>query len=197
MIFDITVFWLDYSLWNRNKCPSWCLIRLNTDFIPLETHSETLCLPSVVGFLQSGSKLLFRRRRREKEACLSQSHEDISNMGNSFAAASTGSRKTSGSFSRRLIKHFSFRSSGKSKAKAAATNGGSSPLGNWLFFWILVLMALMVITVKRTLTCKSKDSKQAYYPRRVVTCVYWKEETSGRALLPLESYYFTFMKNVM
>lgn len=83
-----------------------------------------------VGFLQSGSKLLFRRRRREKEACLSQSHEDISNMGNSFAAASTGSRKTSGSFSRRLIKHFSFRSSGKSKAKAAATNGGSSPLGN-------------------------------------------------------------------
>ncbi|GLD46898.1 C2 domain-containing protein 2-like isoform X1, partial [Lates japonicus] len=70
-----------------------------------------------VGFLQSGTKLLFRRRHREKESCLSQSHEDISNMGNNFAAAASSSRKKSGSFSRRLIKRFSFRSSGKSKGK--------------------------------------------------------------------------------
>ncbi|XP_068457545.1 phospholipid transfer protein C2CD2L isoform X2 [Clinocottus analis] len=81
-----------------------------------------------VGFLQSGTKLLFRRRHREKESCLSQSHEDISNMGNNFAAATNISRKKSGSFSRRLIKRFSFRSSGKSKDKA--TNGGASSLDN-------------------------------------------------------------------
>nr|XP_046266726.1 phospholipid transfer protein C2CD2L isoform X2 [Scatophagus argus] len=84
-----------------------------------------------VGFLQSGSKLLFRRRHREKESCLSQSHEDISNMGNNFAAAAANSsRKKSGSFSRRLIKRFSFRSSGKSKGKASATNGGASSMDN-------------------------------------------------------------------
>ncbi|KAM6912065.1 phospholipid transfer protein C2CD2L [Lycodopsis pacificus] len=81
-----------------------------------------------VGFLQSGTKLLFRRRHREKESCLSQSHEDISNMGNNFAAATNISRKKSASFSRRLIKRFSFRSSGKSKGKA--TNGGASSLDN-------------------------------------------------------------------
>ncbi|XP_037323217.2 phospholipid transfer protein C2CD2L isoform X1 [Pungitius pungitius] len=81
-----------------------------------------------VGFLQSGTKLLFRRRHREKESCLSQSHEDISDMGNNFAAAANISRKKSGSFSRRLIKRFSFRSSGKSKSKA--TNGGVSSLDN-------------------------------------------------------------------
>ncbi|XP_041863758.1 phospholipid transfer protein C2CD2L isoform X2 [Melanotaenia boesemani] len=84
-----------------------------------------------VGFLQSGTKLLFRRKHREKESCLSQSHEDISNMGNNFAAAATNSnRKKSGSFSRRIIKRFSFRSSGKSKNKAAATNGGASSADN-------------------------------------------------------------------
>ncbi|XP_074527953.1 phospholipid transfer protein C2CD2L isoform X2 [Halichoeres trimaculatus] len=81
-----------------------------------------------VSFLQSGTKLLFRRRHREKESCLSQSHEDISNMGNNFTAATTSSRKKSGSFSRRLIKRFSFRSSGKSKGKATTTNGGASSL---------------------------------------------------------------------
>ncbi|XP_028277156.1 phospholipid transfer protein C2CD2L [Parambassis ranga] len=83
-----------------------------------------------VGFLQSGTKLLFRRRHREKEPCLSQSHEDISNMGNNFAAATSSNRKKSGSFSRRLIKRFSFRSSGKSKCKPAAANGGASSLDN-------------------------------------------------------------------
>ncbi|XP_054482100.1 phospholipid transfer protein C2CD2L [Anoplopoma fimbria] len=81
-----------------------------------------------VGFLQSGTKLLFRRRHREKEPCLSQSHEDISDMGNNLTAAAKISRKKSGSFSRRLIKRFSFRSSGKSKGKA--TNGGASSLDN-------------------------------------------------------------------
>uniref|UniRef100_A0A3Q0RS90 C2cd2 like n=1 Tax=Amphilophus citrinellus TaxID=61819 RepID=A0A3Q0RS90_AMPCI len=83
-----------------------------------------------VGFLQSGTKLLFRRKHREKESCLSQSHEDISNMGNNFTAAPSINRKKSGSFSRRLIKRFSFRSSGKSKGKSAATNGGASALDN-------------------------------------------------------------------
>ncbi|KAM4545272.1 phospholipid transfer protein C2CD2L isoform 2-T2 [Odontesthes bonariensis] len=84
-----------------------------------------------VGFLQSGTKLLFRRRHREKESCLSQSHEDISNMGNNFAAAAPSiSRKKSGSFSRRIIKRFSFRSSGKSKGKAPASNGGASSVDN-------------------------------------------------------------------
>ncbi|XP_040006010.1 phospholipid transfer protein C2CD2L isoform X2 [Xiphias gladius] len=83
-----------------------------------------------VGFLQSGTKLLFRRRHRQKESCLSQSHEDISNMGNNFTTAATSSRTKSGSFSRRLIKRFSFRSSGKSKGKGTATNGGASSLDN-------------------------------------------------------------------
>lgn len=91
---------------------------------------QLFCLLPAVGFLQSGTKLLFRRRQREKESCLSQSHEDISNMGNNFAAAATSSRKKSGSFSRRLIKRFSFRSSGKSKGKNTATNGGASSLDN-------------------------------------------------------------------
>uniref|UniRef100_A0A8D3ATI2 C2cd2 like n=1 Tax=Scophthalmus maximus TaxID=52904 RepID=A0A8D3ATI2_SCOMX len=83
-----------------------------------------------VGFLQSGTKLFFRRRHREKESCLSQSHEDISNMDINFAAAAASSRKKSGSFSRRLIKRFSFRSSGKSNGKGTATNGGASSLDN-------------------------------------------------------------------
>uniref|UniRef100_A0A8C5ELN6 Uncharacterized protein n=1 Tax=Gouania willdenowi TaxID=441366 RepID=A0A8C5ELN6_GOUWI len=84
-----------------------------------------------VGFLQSGTKLFFRRRRRAKEPCLSQSHEDVSNMDNNFTAVASGDRKKSGSFSRRLIKRFSFRSSGKSKGKASAkanANGGSATL---------------------------------------------------------------------
>uniref|UniRef100_UPI003AAF4B19 phospholipid transfer protein C2CD2L n=1 Tax=Centroberyx gerrardi TaxID=166262 RepID=UPI003AAF4B19 len=83
-----------------------------------------------VGFLQSGTKLLFRRRHREKDPSFSQSHEDISNLGNNCVAAATSGRKKSGSFSRRLIKRFSFRSSGKSKGKAAASNGGASTLDN-------------------------------------------------------------------
>ncbi|XP_049598317.1 phospholipid transfer protein C2CD2L isoform X5 [Syngnathus scovelli] len=83
-----------------------------------------------VGFLQSGSKLLFRRRHRQKEPCLSQSHEDISKMDNSFTAEADSGRKKSGSFSRRLIKRFSFRSSGKRKGKATSTNGGAGSANN-------------------------------------------------------------------
>lgn len=88
-----------------------------------------------MGFLQSGSKLLFRRKHREKESCLSQSHEDISNMGNNFAPPAAGIiRKKSGSFSRRLIKRFSFHSSGKSKGKATSSNGGANSVENW-WWW--------------------------------------------------------------
>ncbi|XP_057676084.1 phospholipid transfer protein C2CD2L [Corythoichthys intestinalis] len=83
-----------------------------------------------VGFLQSGSRLLFRRRYREKEPCLSQSHEDISKTDKNFSAAADSSRKKSGSFSRRLIKRFSFRTSGKRKCKATSTNGGESSANN-------------------------------------------------------------------
>ncbi|XP_078538317.1 phospholipid transfer protein C2CD2L [Lissotriton helveticus] len=64
-----------------------------------------------VGFLRSGTKLLFRRRKRQKEAGLSQSHDDLPN-----AISSSDTRKKSGSFSRRLIKRFSF----KSKPKGCA-----------------------------------------------------------------------------
>lgn len=83
-----------------------------------------------VGFLQSGTKLLFRRKHREKESCFSQSHEDISNLGNNSVPSASTSHKKSGSFSRRLIKRFSFRSSGKSKNKASSANGGASSLDN-------------------------------------------------------------------
>uniref|UniRef100_A0A3Q2XCG6 C2cd2 like n=1 Tax=Hippocampus comes TaxID=109280 RepID=A0A3Q2XCG6_HIPCM len=83
-----------------------------------------------VGFLQSGSKLLFRKRHREKEPCLSQSHEDVSKMGNNFTAAADSGRKKSASFSRRLIKRFSFRSSGKWKGKGTSTNGGAGSANN-------------------------------------------------------------------
>ncbi|XP_056602646.1 phospholipid transfer protein C2CD2L [Triplophysa dalaica] len=80
-----------------------------------------------VGFLRSGTKLLFRRKHREKDPSLSQSHEDVSNLGNdsSTASCSSTSRKKSGSFSRRLIKRFSFRSS-KTKGKSATANGGTN-----------------------------------------------------------------------
>ncbi|XP_056313901.1 phospholipid transfer protein C2CD2L isoform X2 [Danio aesculapii] len=83
-----------------------------------------------VGFLRSGTKLLFRRKNREKDPSFSQSHEDVSNLGNdsSTASCSSTSRKKSGSFSRRLIKRFSFRSS-KTKGKSTA-NGGSNTTDN-------------------------------------------------------------------
>lgn len=83
-----------------------------------------------VGFLQSGTKLLFRRKHRVKESCFSQSHEDLSNMGNNCVPSAASSHKKSGSFSRRLIKRFSFRTSSKSKSKASSSNGGASSLDN-------------------------------------------------------------------
>ncbi|XP_069470481.1 phospholipid transfer protein C2CD2L isoform X1 [Ambystoma mexicanum] len=95
--------------------------RPSVDDIESETGStgalETRSLKDhKVGFLRSGTKLLFRKRKRQKEAGLSQSHDDLSN-----AVATNDTRKKSGSFSRRLIKRFSF----KSKPKASAN--GSTP----------------------------------------------------------------------
>lgn len=84
-------------------------------------------------------------------------------MGNSFAAASAGSRKTSGSFSRRLIKHFSFRSSGKSKVKATATNGGSSPLGNWIIVLCPAVDGVKGSYCEKDIHLQRKDFKQAEY----------------------------------
>ncbi|KAM8927014.1 phospholipid transfer protein C2CD2L [Pelodytes ibericus] len=62
-----------------------------------------------VGFLRSGTKLLFRRRHREPG--LSQSHDDLTDA---------ASRKKSGSFPRRLLKRFSL------KAKVKPSVNGSA-----------------------------------------------------------------------
>ncbi|NWW47052.1 C2C2L protein, partial [Pedionomus torquatus] len=71
-----------------------------------------------VSFLRSGTKLIFRRRSKQKEAGLSQSHDDLSNV----TTAST-TRKKAGSFSHRLIKRFSFKSKSKPKASNDTTPG--------------------------------------------------------------------------
>lgn len=112
--------------------PSDASERPSVDDVESETGStgalETRSLKDhKVGFLRSGTKLLFRRRHRQKDPSFSQSHEDVCNLGNdsSTASCSSSGRKKSGSFSRRLIKRFSFRSS-KSKGKSSATNGGAS-----------------------------------------------------------------------
>lgn len=94
--------------------------RPSVDDVESETGStgalETRSLKDhKVSFLRSGTKLIFRRRPRQKEAGLSQSHDDLSDT-----MASPSVRKKAGSFSRRLIKRFSF----KSKPKA---NGSPSP----------------------------------------------------------------------
>nr|XP_005988230.1 PREDICTED: C2 domain-containing protein 2-like [Latimeria chalumnae] len=75
-----------------------------------------------VGFLRSGTKLLFRRKHKQKDPGLSQSHDDLANT-----SSATSSRKKSGSFSRRLIKRFSFKSRSKSKS---ITNGGATASEN-------------------------------------------------------------------
>ncbi|XP_059912677.1 phospholipid transfer protein C2CD2L [Gadus macrocephalus] len=122
------------------RTPSDASERPSVDDVESDTGSngvmETRSLKDhKVGFLRSGSKLLFRRRRRDKDPAVSQSHEDLSQTGEgagaaaSAPAASTLKRKSSGSFSRRLIKRFSFRSSGKSKSGGAA-NGGAGAPGN-------------------------------------------------------------------
>ncbi|KAM6044635.1 phospholipid transfer protein C2CD2L isoform 1-T3 [Theristicus caerulescens] len=71
-----------------------------------------------VSFLRSGTKLIFRRRSKQKEAGLSQSHDDLSNV-----TANSVARKKAGSFSRRLIKRFSFKSKSKPKTSDGTTAG--------------------------------------------------------------------------
>ncbi|NXL52522.1 C2C2L protein, partial [Podilymbus podiceps] len=71
-----------------------------------------------VSFLRSGTKLIFRRRSKQKEVGLSQSHDDLSNVGANSAAG-----KKAGSFSRRLIKRFSFKSKSKPKGSDGTTAG--------------------------------------------------------------------------
>ncbi|XP_026564901.1 phospholipid transfer protein C2CD2L [Pseudonaja textilis] len=70
-----------------------------------------------VGFLRSGTKLIFRRKNKQREAGLSQSHDDLPN-----SSSASAPRKKSGSFSRRLIKRFSFKGRAKSKS-----NGNTPP----------------------------------------------------------------------
>ncbi|XP_042656388.1 phospholipid transfer protein C2CD2L isoform X3 [Tyto alba] len=71
-----------------------------------------------VSFLRSGTKLIFRRRSKQKEAGLSQSHDDLSNV-----TAGSAAGKKAGSFSRRLIERFSFKSKSKPKASDGTTAG--------------------------------------------------------------------------
>ncbi|NXT54047.1 C2C2L protein, partial [Pluvianellus socialis] len=71
-----------------------------------------------VSFLRSGTKLIFRRRSKQKEAGLSQSHDDLSNV-----TTNSTTRKKAGSFSHRLIKRFSFKSKSKPKASDSTTAG--------------------------------------------------------------------------
>ncbi|XP_038634733.1 LOW QUALITY PROTEIN: phospholipid transfer protein C2CD2L [Scyliorhinus canicula] len=102
--------------------------RPSVDDVESETGStgalETRSLKDhKVGFLRSGTKLLFRRRNKQKEPGFSHSHDDLSNVSNSPAST----RKKSGSFSRKLIKRFSFKSKSKSKASA---NGSPAATGN-------------------------------------------------------------------
>ncbi|XP_073512711.1 phospholipid transfer protein C2CD2L [Phyllobates terribilis] len=68
-----------------------------------------------VGFLRSGTKLFFRRHNRD--AGLSQSHDDLTN-------SATSSRKKSGSFPRRLLKRFSL------KTRSKPSVNGSAPAGD-------------------------------------------------------------------
>uniref|UniRef100_UPI00398ED4F9 phospholipid transfer protein C2CD2L isoform X3 n=1 Tax=Pristiophorus japonicus TaxID=55135 RepID=UPI00398ED4F9 len=102
--------------------------RPSVDDVESETGStgalETRSLKDhKVSFLRSGTKLLFRRRSKQKEPGFSHSHDDLSNVSDSPSST----RKKSGSFSRKLIKRFSFKSKSKSKASA---NGGTAAAGN-------------------------------------------------------------------
>ncbi|XP_057284223.1 phospholipid transfer protein C2CD2L [Pezoporus wallicus] len=71
-----------------------------------------------VSFLRSGTKLIFRRKSKQKEAGLSQSHDDLSSIATDSAAG-----KKAGSFSHRLIKRFSFKSKSKPKVSDSVTAG--------------------------------------------------------------------------
>lgn len=83
-------------------------------------HYHGFCLlpVSAVSFLRSGTKLIFRRRSKQKEAGLSQSHDDLSNV-----TANSTTRKKAGSFSHRLIKRFSFKSKSKPKGSDNTSAG--------------------------------------------------------------------------
>ncbi|XP_053547332.1 phospholipid transfer protein C2CD2L [Bombina bombina] len=67
-----------------------------------------------MGFLRSGTKLLFRRRHRDPG--LSQSHSDLTDT-------ASASLKKSGSFSRRLLKRFSLKSKSKPNANGSTIVG--------------------------------------------------------------------------
>ncbi|XP_055516678.1 phospholipid transfer protein C2CD2L [Leucoraja erinacea] len=102
--------------------------RPSVDDVESETGStgalETRSLKDhKVGFLRSGTKLLFRRKHKQKEPGFSHSHDDLSHVSDSPSST----RKKSGSFSRKLIKRFSFKSKSKSKAN---TNGNTGATGN-------------------------------------------------------------------
>ncbi|XP_072449415.1 phospholipid transfer protein C2CD2L isoform X2 [Chiloscyllium punctatum] len=102
--------------------------RPSVDDVESETGStgalETRSLKDhKVGFLRSSTKLLFRKRSKQKDPGFSHSHDDLSNVSDSPAST----RKKSGSFSRKLIKRFSFKSKSKSKASA---NGSTAASGN-------------------------------------------------------------------
>lgn len=88
-----------------------------------EYHYDFHLLPVfAVSFLRSGTKLIFRRRSKQKEAGLSQSHDDLSNV-----TSSSATKKKAGSFSHRLIKRFSFKSKSKPKTSDNTTTGE-----NWM-----------------------------------------------------------------
>ncbi|NXD29229.1 C2C2L protein, partial [Spelaeornis formosus] len=71
-----------------------------------------------VSFLRSGTKLIFRRRSKQKETGLSHSHDDLS-----IATGNSTTRKKTGSFSHRLIKRFSFKSKSKPKGSDNTSAG--------------------------------------------------------------------------
>ncbi|XP_048824251.1 phospholipid transfer protein C2CD2L isoform X2 [Lagopus muta] len=78
-----------------------------------------------VSFLRSGTKLIFRRKSKQKEAGLSQSHDDLSNV-----TAGSATKKKAGSFSHRLIKRFSFKSKSKPKTSDNTTTEKELLLGS-------------------------------------------------------------------
>ncbi|NXI34846.1 C2C2L protein, partial [Galbula dea] len=95
--------------------------RPSVDDVESETGSmgalETRSLKDhKVSFLRSGTRLIFRRRSKQKEVGLSQSHDDLSNV-----TANSAGRKKTGSFSHRLIKRFSFKLKSKPKASDSTT----------------------------------------------------------------------------
>ncbi|XP_048838112.1 phospholipid transfer protein C2CD2L-like isoform X2 [Brienomyrus brachyistius] len=80
----------------------------------LETHSLK---DQKGGFLRSSTRLLLRKKSRQKDPSLSRSHEDVAD-----SSSGCSPRRRSSSFSRRLIKRFSLRS----------RSGGKSNLGGGL-----------------------------------------------------------------